>query len=269
MIYDCFSFYDELDILEIRFEELYPVVDKFVLIESDRSFRGNYKSFIFKENYKRFEKYKDKIIYLQYKMPSGSLSLRNEWDQKNSLLTGLKNCNENDLILFSDVDEFPRRQSLIEAIKCFEKSDIESLTFDVRRYNYFLNGLCLENDNSMTVCYGTRMAKYSYVKKINHLVHFRNDRVIENNSRLHLKDSGWHLTYIGNLEKIQNKITNWTHWAEYLNQNSISYIEDRINKGLHLNDETSGKIIWTIVDKTFPLAVQQNINKYSHLLKKI
>lgn len=36
-IYDCFVFFNEVDILKIRIEELKNVVDKFVLVEATKT----------------------------------------------------------------------------------------------------------------------------------------------------------------------------------------------------------------------------------------
>ena len=40
MIYDCFIFFNELDLLKIRFKLLDDLVDKFVLTESTLTFSG-------------------------------------------------------------------------------------------------------------------------------------------------------------------------------------------------------------------------------------
>lgn len=264
MICDCFPFFKELDILEIRLEELYPVVDRFVIIESDKSFKGNSKEFVFYNNRERFLKYKDKIKYLQFHMPNKNLTLMDEWNQKNSLMTGLEDCQDNDIIMFSDVDEFPRRENLIKAIELFKTGNHSKITFDVRRYNYYLNGLCKEGDEN-TVCYGTVMFSYKYMKEHPHLVKLRNSRC--DDSCYHMKDSGWHLTYIGSLKDIHEKITNWTHWAEFVGKNSEEYIQGRIEQGVHLDDRTKGRIVWTDIDESFPIAVKNNIEKYKHLIK--
>ena len=50
MIIDCFLFFRELRLLEIRLEYLYDLVDKFIIVESIESFTGEYKGFIFEEN---------------------------------------------------------------------------------------------------------------------------------------------------------------------------------------------------------------------------
>ena len=63
-IFDVFIFNNELDLLEIRLEYMYPVIDYFIITEADKYFNGQKKSFFLDENWDRFKKYKDKIIYL-------------------------------------------------------------------------------------------------------------------------------------------------------------------------------------------------------------
>ena len=64
-IYDCFTFFNELDILDIRLQELYDTVDHFVLVEANQSHSGKPKEYIFENNKDRFEKYLDKIIHIK------------------------------------------------------------------------------------------------------------------------------------------------------------------------------------------------------------
>ena len=64
MIFDCFPFFNELDLLEIRLRLLNKIVDKFVLIESNRTFSLKKKKLYFLENKERFGKYENKIIHI-------------------------------------------------------------------------------------------------------------------------------------------------------------------------------------------------------------
>ena len=62
-IFDVFLFFNELDLLELRLETLYEVVDYFVITELFETFSGKSKSSLFEKEKKRYEKYSDKIIY--------------------------------------------------------------------------------------------------------------------------------------------------------------------------------------------------------------
>ena len=267
MICDCFPFFNELDLLEIRFEELYDVVDKFVLIEGNKSFRGIPKSYVFYENRDRFLKYKDKITYLRYTMPEGQLSLIDEWNYKNALMHGLQRCNDDDIIMFNDVDEIPRQKDLIAAIELFKTNKYQTITFQMDWYNYFLNGRMFNlKTNEEETCWGTIMFNYAFLKNLPHLVKIRNSRGTEDETHLQMKHSGWHFTFVGDPKHIQEKITNWTHWSEYIGRNSIEFIMDRINKNMILNDHPY-QIKMVPVDESYPIAIRNNFDKYKHLVK--
>lgn len=114
-IYDCFTFYNELDLLEIRLSELYEHVDYFVLVEANRTFQNNEKPFYYFENKDRFRKWRDKIIHIRVMdMPDGDDPWVRETHQRNKILRGIEKANPEDIIIISDCDELIRKESIIE-----------------------------------------------------------------------------------------------------------------------------------------------------------
>ena len=67
-IYDCFIFFNELDLLEIRLKTLEKVVDYFLLVEATKTHRGQDKPLYFNENKERFKKWEKKIICRLFKL---------------------------------------------------------------------------------------------------------------------------------------------------------------------------------------------------------
>ena len=65
MVYDCFIFFNEIDLLEIRLNELNNVVDKFVIIEANKTFQNHHKPYYFEENKERFSQFSSKIIHIK------------------------------------------------------------------------------------------------------------------------------------------------------------------------------------------------------------
>ena len=78
-IYDCFMYFDEEVVLDLRLNSLDKFVDYFVIVESIFTHKGEKRDLNF--NDKKFEKFKDKIIYLVYDKQPNDLS--NIKDQKN------------------------------------------------------------------------------------------------------------------------------------------------------------------------------------------
>ena len=108
-IIDSFLFFNEIDLLEIRFNILYDYVDYFIITESDTTFSGNKKELFFLKNESKFDKFKDKIIYNPIKIPDNiSVTWDREIYQRNSPIEKIKEISDNnDLIITSDLDEIP------------------------------------------------------------------------------------------------------------------------------------------------------------------
>lgn len=107
MIVDCFTFYDELDLLELRLEILDAVVDRFVLCEAPFTFRGDPKPLSFANASERFERWRDRIVPLVYPHPASPNPWINEWGQRDYLSAGLAGCAGDALVLIGDCDEIP------------------------------------------------------------------------------------------------------------------------------------------------------------------
>ena len=128
-IYDCFMYFDEELVLDVRLNTLNKFVDYFVIVESKFTHKGDPRDLKF--NHKKFEKFKDKIIYLVYEEQSERIEKINEKDnedeksrkyilnaayrengQRNYIQKGLVNAKHDDFILISDVDEIPNLSKL-------------------------------------------------------------------------------------------------------------------------------------------------------------
>ena len=106
MVYDCFTFYNEFDVLEIRLALLYKHVDFFVIVEADKTWRNNPKPLFFEQQTQRFAKYADKIKHIIVTdLPNDKDPWVLEAFQRNAIARGLTGCSDNDTIFICDVDE--------------------------------------------------------------------------------------------------------------------------------------------------------------------
>lgn len=123
-IFDCLMLYREIDLLEIRLNELYDHVDVFVIMESCKSFTGRENQPVFPGHAERFKKFRDKIRYIFIEevpdsafednpMTPGTLTC--EFWQRRQLIRGLADAQDNDLIVYSDADEIPTIEALRRA----------------------------------------------------------------------------------------------------------------------------------------------------------
>ncbi len=139
-IFDCFTFFNELEMLELRFQETYDTVDYFVIAESELTFTGMQKPLHFKEHQDRFRPYLDKVIHLVINdLPQSNDPFDREHFQRNALVRGLEMARDDDLIMISDVDELIRPQAMKQA------SRLEGyVVFDMAMYQFYMNssGAC-------------------------------------------------------------------------------------------------------------------------------
>ena len=111
MIYDCFSYWDEDLLLNLRLNILNKDVDFFVIVEGDKTWQNNSKKLRFDIN--KFEKFRDKIIYIPVTdMPDGTDPYLRENFQRNAISRGLEKCKDDDFIIISDLDEIPNPSRL-------------------------------------------------------------------------------------------------------------------------------------------------------------
>ncbi len=116
-IYDCFQYFNEDHIVDLRLNILNDYVDYFVIAESTKTHQGKSKELNFDIN--NFKRFKDKIIYLVADPKENLLKNQHEFGhsifeqyQRNFIAEGLKKAEEDDLILISDSDEIPNLEKL-------------------------------------------------------------------------------------------------------------------------------------------------------------
>ena len=132
-IYDCFSYWDEDLLLDLRLNILNNYVDYFVIVEGNKTWQNNPKELQFDIN--KFPNFKKKRIYIPVEdMPDGDDPYLRENFQRNCILRGLSNSSDNDLIIISDLDEIPKP----EKIKTFRRN-MRYAVFKQNHYYYKMN----------------------------------------------------------------------------------------------------------------------------------
>ena len=146
-IYDCFQFFNEEHILDLRLNVLDKFVDFFVIVESTTDHQGKQKKLNL--NLNNFKKFKNKIIYIvvddtaeNIKKPHKGGNSLVEQHQRNSIMRGLNKCDDNDLIILSDVDEIPD----LTKLNSFDKKN-KYAVFSQKAFAYKLN-LFNESENN-------------------------------------------------------------------------------------------------------------------------
>ncbi len=222
IIYDCFTFYNELDLLELRLKELYHSVDHFVLVESDRTFTNKPKKLFFKENQERFAPWADKIIYHPVTSLRSDDAWENERAQRNSIFNAVVNADPDALIIISDVDEILRAR----AVDHMRASDQTVYALRMPIYNFKFNYMKLDPDRYNVWAMAARRAVLSSLTPDQ----LRNMRFNFNGMPLqHRQDGfeliehgGWHFGYMGDTNYLLDKARSFSHTEvnrpEFLNQ---------------------------------------------------
>ena len=210
-IYDCFPFYNELDLLEIRLEELYDHVDHFVLVEADTTYTDLPKPFYFEENRQRYAKYLDKIIHVKVEdMPHSKDAWVNDIFQRDCINRGIVDAGPDDIIVVTDLDELIRPEVMDSM-----RQDVDTQLWGLRMplFNFKFNYMLTSNGCYDVWAMATRFslmvpADALRAQRFNlmHLPPGFNDHGI----RI-MEHAGWQFTYLGDTAFARNKIQSFAH----------------------------------------------------------
>ena len=295
-IFDCFMFYDEDLILDLRLNILNKYVDYFVIVESKYFHNGKKRKLKFDIN--RFIKFKKKIIYIIHDENPKGIQIINDKDreveisdkkimnallrenhQRNYISKGLDFAKEDDLILISDVDEIPNLENLnLHKIEIKNQKLIFVQNIFYYKLNRFLpnfewfgtKGCLKKNLKSPQWLRNIKNKKYSF---------FRIDTFFSNTKYINKKfimNGGWHFSNLKDADDIELKLKSYLHHGDYeveelgknkiqklINSNETIYdmFSDKTSK--KYGDEKRRKLEIYDLNK-LPVFIQNNLEKYKN-----
>ena len=232
-IFDCFMFFDEEMLLDLRLNVMDKYVDKFVITEATYMHSGAPKKLIFDIN--KFKKFKDKIIYIVVDQPPPDLLQINDSDSFDTKETkkifnakkrelyqidktqdGLVDAESDDIIIISDLDEIPN----LEKVN-FSKIKEKLIFFKQKMFYYKLN-LFYE----LIPWYGSKACKKKYFRSPQWLREIKNKKypfwrldilfsTFKYNSINYVIDGGWHFTNMRKPKDLEKKLSNFLHHVDY------------------------------------------------------
>ena len=241
-IFDCFQFFDEEMLLDLRLNMLDKHVDRFVIVEATYKHNGESKKLIFDIN--RFSKFKNKITYIVADNPNDNLlkisnddnaelreskkisnAYRREGNQVQKILEGITDAEPNDIIIISDLDEIPN----LEQIN-FDKINEKLIFFKQKMFYYKLNLFYKKMP-----WYGSKACKKKYFKSPKWIQWIKNKKYPiwridilfsqkKYNDIYFVENGGWHFTNMRKPEDLEKKMLSFVHYPDF---------ED---SGLKLND---------------------------------
>lgn len=265
-VFDCFTFYNEFDLLELRIKELWDVVDFFVIAEANITHQNRPKSFYLKDNWAQFEKYASKIRHIMIEdMPNDLDTWVNERFQRTCLARGLYDLTPTDIVITSDCDEIPRSE-IINEIK-YDKNDYDRYMLSIPIFMFKINYLMTiptVMHNNIAVTRGRVYQNPQYERE--YLFPWTHKSSSAN--IVTIKHSGWHFTYFGKTEFAINKIQNFAH-AE----TNIPKIIDKLNVDKMIEhkvgiawEEAIDRFEYVKIDEYFPTTVLNDLNKYKDMI---
>ncbi len=283
-------YFDEEVVLDVRLNTLDKYVDYFVIVESSFTHKGDNKNLMF--NHNKFEKFKNKIIYLVYdKQPKG-IEAVNENDseneksikyilnaalrengQRNFIQNGLNKAEDNDIILISDVDEIPNLSevnfnNISEKIIMFHQ-DMFYYKFDLKIPNLLWTGT--------KGCRKKYLLSPQWLRNVKDRKYFpfRIDILFSEKKYSSIKfisNGGWHFSNIKTAEEIEHKLKSYLHHREFdLQSLSVKEIQNIIENKKAIYDLKVDKRVNKIGDgsklvkikfEKLPIYIQQNKHNY-------
>ena len=261
---DCFMYFDEDLVLDIRLNTLNEKVDKFIIAEATKNHAGEPKKLNF--NINKFLKFKDKINYLIIDdLPLDVKSFKKGWHenhardqfQRNALERGYKEFSDQDIIMISDIDEIPDPKKLKEF-----KIEKKYACFLQKNFQSKLNLLNISDGDWA----GTRICQKKYLRSPQWLRNLKLKRKffwnIFGNKMQIINNGGWHFSFLKDPQSIKNKIMSYSH-QEYNTDEftNTDLIKEKISKGKDLfnRDIKYEKIS---INENFPKYIINNKEKF-------
>tara|TARA_B100001287_G_scaffold264657_1_gene256747 strand:+ start:473 stop:1294 length:822 start_codon:yes stop_codon:yes gene_type:complete len=269
-IFDCFMYFDEDLILDLRLNLLNDFVDKFIIIESNITHTGKPK--LLKFDIKKFKKFEHKIDYcpIENLEIDKSLKLKEGWSKdhlvdqsiRNSIANHIGEASENDWILISDIDEIPNPKKL------------ENFN-EKRKFGFFEQELFCYKFNLRSInespWYGTRICVKKYLKSPQWL---RNIKVKPNrgffskllNNHQIIKEGGWHFTSLKKPSELVIKLKSFAH-SEMVKPYMLNeeYIKDKINNHQDIFDRDLN-LEKVEINNNFPKYLLENLEKFREFI---
>jgi hypothetical protein len=243
-VVDCFPFYDEFLLLDVRFCELNDFVDHFVIVESKETFTGIPKDLWLKDCLQeRYPKYASKVTIITPEL----FETENPWEREQYQMNHINRdtlaplgLNPDDILIIGDVDEIPRR-TVIEYLTYVK--DVKTTALEYLFYYYKFN---LQFEHKW------------YHAKITTYKDFVNQCTTRfNSTKSAIANAGWHFSFLKENKKIREKLEAFSH-QEYGDEvKDLDYIQMCIDTGKSLFDD--GMTAIRPIDHSFPEYIKENL----------
>lgn len=246
LVFDAFIFSNELDLLELRLNELNDVVDYFVIVESDYTFRNKEKMLVWDQSKgePRFERFHHKIIHYIHKSSQSDIAWENEYSQRDAMYDAVvqsERSNGDDILIIADLDEIPRSSAVKSIAKC-EDAHLP-ITLETNFHYYNFNWVKPQSWRAPQA-YRVREAASVRPSELRRALGYRGGEREDDNfdegldltfpAITKLENAGWHASYFfDDHGEIAAKISSFSH-SEFDKDEIKSNIAERVKSGKDL-----------------------------------
>ena len=274
-VYDCFTYFNEDRLLDLRLRTLSDVVDVFVVVEATHSFTGQPKSLEF--DLDRHSDFANRIrhVVVDNLHPDPSQSWVNERMQRNAIVRGLDDAKDDDRIIVSDLDEIPHP----DAIGQYRSTKLLG-TFVQRWFNYRLNNVLVDPENEEREIFGVNRSRITTNRHLRRFfrtpqrlrcvdrsegpfVHWH--RLWRKIGEQRLEPGGWHFSWVMSPEEMILKIESFAHTE--VNRPEFKSIEG-IQAAMQAGRDILGKnerFRLVEIDESFPAPLHEAPERYRNM----
>jgi tetratricopeptide (TPR) repeat protein len=257
-VWDSCMFFNELDLLEVRLNELSEVVDRFVIAESPWTHQGRPKELLFWNNRERFAAFADRIVHVVAQERQGGIPWIQETYQRRCLEQGCAQAADDDLLIVADLDEIPRRD-VIARIRDDHHLSARLNGLSTVNYNYFINFASHQPFIRPLVmpCWmmrrlGVNLARHLLVRSGPHMV------------TVHC-EAGWHFSWFGGVDAVMRKFENFCHLELLPVMPTREAVMEQLDSGTLqiFGGRLEGRFV--PIDASFPAWVRDNLDHVQRL----
>ena len=259
-IYDCFTFYNEYDLLELRLKEHFDYVDYFVIAEANKTHQGRDKEFLLEQNWDRYKDFHDKIIHIKVDdMPTHPNAWVLENFQRNALARGLGSADPDDIMVVSDCDEVMRG----ETFDVMRETDYDLWTCRAPMFYFKINYMMTQPNSYYINAVASRVKSGHKPQDLRNMTlrfsqlpyDYVDDKLFT------IQHAGWHFTYFGNTEHAKNKLLNFAHqesnhWADKIN------VDEILTRKGGIDPNSPERFEYIKIDDYFPETVVNDLDRW-------
>ncbi len=255
-IFDCFSFFNELEVLEIRLNTMAEHVDFVVLAESNRTHQNTPKELHYENNKARFAQFHDKIIHVIVDdMPDAANAKSREHHQRRAIGRGLTQARPDDVVIISDVDEILRPSTLAQL-----REQDGYFLFDMPMYQFYLNARAIDAGWNKSFAFSYRLADrvpdWNFVRVLQQETF---DKFAGENHLI--RSAGWHFTFLGGAERVTEKLNSYIHRDQVPGDLLTGAgAAKRLASGYDINGTRMTRFVE--IDDTYPAYIRDNLDLF-------